>query len=256
MKKLNIRTLYKLTGIIAGLCIITMYSFPLYIGLLNLGNMFGMSFGALLILITICFEKIKILWKNKTGKKIISVILVLAILFFTAFGITLKSITDSSKYTATDEKVVLVLGCKVAGTKPSKALYTRTAQAGKYLQKHEDAVAILCGGQGPDEGISEAQCMFNILTEKFGIDKSRLHMEDTSTNTDENIRNSIKIMEKYGYSKDVAISTSSYHLKRASMIAKKYGLNASSIPANSDKYSIPTYFTREVFGVWWQTIKG
>lgn len=253
MKK-SIIFIFKALCIISGAALILMYSFPLYARILNIGNIFGMGLGALIIITTVFFDKLKKIWSSKAGKRFTALILAVIIIFFGAFGITLKAVCDSAQYTAKDERVVLVLGCRVNGTKPSKALYVRTKNAGDYLIEHKDAIAILCGGQGPDESISEAECMFNILTENMGIDASRLYLEDSSTSTDENIKNALKIIESNNMSKEVAISTSSYHLKRASMIAEKYGLTSSSIPARSDKYSIPTFFTREVFGVWWQTL--
>ena len=49
---------------------------------------------------------------------------------------------------------------------------------------------ILSGGQGANEEISEAKCMYQYLASK-GIDPHRLYQEDKSTSTRENILFSI-----------------------------------------------------------------
>ena len=51
-----------------------------------------------------------------------------------------------------------------------------------YLTEHPDVPVIVCGGQGPDESISEAQCMYEYLTKK-GIAAERITQEDRSTST-------------------------------------------------------------------------
>ena len=52
--------------------------------------------------------------------------------------------------------------------------------------------------------------MYNVLTES-GIDSSRLYMEDKSTNTTENIRNSMKIIEDNDLNTDITIVTDGFH---------------------------------------------
>lgn len=248
----------KLALFVLGLWILVLYSLPLLGRILNAGNIFGILLGALLIITSALFDRIVsivvILWRSKIWKIIISILCIFVIFFFSVFGITYKSIVDYAQYTATNETTVIVLGCKVDGDRPSLMLKWRCDVAAKYLLEHPDAVAILSGGQGSDENISEAECMYNLITEQ-GVSTDRLYVEDKSTSTNENIANSKKIIDDNNLSSDIAIATSDYHEKRASIIAKKNGLNASSIPAYGDKYSRTTFFTREVFGVWVQYLK-
>ena len=124
----------------------------------------------------------------------------------------------------------------------------RINSAYDYLTKNPKSVAILSGGQGRGESISEAQCMFNELTEK-GIEPNRLYLEDKSTNTFENISFSKNIIDKYGFSTEVAVATSNFHLKRATMIAEKQGLTAKRISAETSQFLIPTYYVRDTLGV-------
>ena len=80
---------------------------------------------------------------------------------------------------------VVVLGCRVRGTIPSKAMRQRLTAAEGFLRDHPDAVCILSGGQGEDEEIAEADCMYRELI-AAGIDPGRLYREDRSTSTREN----------------------------------------------------------------------
>ena len=85
---------------------------------------------------------------------------------------------------------IVVLGAKVNGTEPSISLSDRITAAYDYLTENPGVIAILSGGQGSDEGISEAECMFRKLT-AMGIDKNRLWLEDKATSTWENLNFSL-----------------------------------------------------------------
>ena len=89
----------------------------------------------------------------------------------------------------------VVLGCQVKSEKPSRILGERIDAACQYLQSHPAAVAVLSGGQGENEGISEAECMYRELVAR-GIEADRLYKEESSTNTPTNLRNSRAILEE------------------------------------------------------------
>ena len=76
-----------------------------------------------------------------------------------------------------DLDYIIVLGAHVAGTRLSKALLERTRRALRYLEENPETRAVLSGGQGQGEQISEAEAMYRYLTE-HGIDGSRLILED------------------------------------------------------------------------------
>lgn len=262
---LNLRNRYmivlQIVLTLAGLYIIRIYMPPLVsLGILNAGNLFGFAAGGGLALLGVFLNVIVNSVKRQLegGHRkptiiILTAVTALSVAFLVAFFGTLASIVSHSHETATDQTTVIVLGCQIRGSKPSGSLRARCTAAAKYLEEHPDAVCIASGGQGSDEDLSEGQCIYNLLTEK-GIDGSRIYIEDKSTNTDANIANSVKIIEENGLSKEVAIATNDYHEKRAEMICEKNGLTAYSIPARSTKWAKPTWFTREVFGVWAQLL--
>jgi len=75
---------------------------------------------------------------------------------------------------------LIVLGTTVEGTEPSPMLNDRIKAAAKYMEKHPDVIAVVTGGKADDKNISEAQCMYNGLTEA-GIASDRILMEDQAT---------------------------------------------------------------------------
>ena len=156
------------------------------------------------------------------------------------------------------EAYVVVLGAKVNGTSPSLSLSDRIDAAEQYLKTHPDAVAILSGGQGDDEDISEAQCMFEALTAR-DIDPNRLWLEDQATSTWENLKFSLDLIEERTGTrpKTIGLVSSEYHLFRAGLFAKDCGVTAVGIPAKTQWVSLRiNYFLREVAGVWHYLILG
>ena len=54
-----------------------------------------------------------------------------------------------------------MLGAGLKGDTPSLALERRLEKAAEYMNKNGNAIAIVSGGQGKGETISEAQAMEN-----------------------------------------------------------------------------------------------
>lgn len=151
-----------------------------------------------------------------------------------------------------EAEYLVVLGAKVRDDGPSVSLWDRINAAADYLKAHEDAIAIVSGGQGEDEPITEAQCMHDELV-KLGIDESRIWMEDKATSTDENMRFSLDLIEeKTGTRPEkLAILSSEYHLYRSSLMAKKLGIEFVGVPAKTSRLSqLVNHAMREVAGVW------
>lgn len=244
----------KIILILFGILIFLLYSLPLIRAKINIGNIFGMMTGILLLLSGIFCENIKTLCETKSYRIIFFALGISAIIFYTAFFITLLKIIICEKCAKPKGKTVTVLGCRVKGTVPTRALMSRCKAAYDYLIKNKNSVAVLSGGKGPDEDISEAECMYRILTEK-GIEKNRLYIENASTSTEENLKFSSVVIDKNNLSKEIIICTSEYHIFRALMIAKKAGINATGLPAHSMRILRIPAFTREVFGVWYLTLK-
>ena len=144
---------------------------------------------------------------------------------------------------------VILLGAEVNPSgKPTLILEGRISAAESYLKEHPEAKAVLTGGKGTNERISEARCMYNELV-SCGISADRLYIEDRATDTVENFRYSLSIIEKNGLSRNLAVVTDGFHQFRAGVIARKQGAGESlgCVSAETRWEFIPTYIVREWF---------
>jgi uncharacterized SAM-binding protein YcdF (DUF218 family) len=143
-----------------------------------------------------------------------------------------------------DLQWVVVLGAQVkADGTPSNVLRYRLDAACDYLKGHPGSMAIVSGGQGLNEPISEASCMATYLRER-GIDPGRIQLEDESRTTVENLRFCSRILREQGFDPAtvrVGIVTNDFHLYRACRIARRQGLaGAVGIGAYSTPSTCPT----------------
>lgn len=225
---------------------------PFLKAIINLGNLTGMGISLLLIAYGRFFTKINniiiVFWKKPMGKIVLSIsgILCILILLLTTI-ITICLISAALKKPQKNTNAI-VLGCAVHGTKPSLMLERRLKAALSYLEENPSANAVLSGGKGPGEAITEAQCMFEYLTE-HGISETRLYLEDQSENTAQNIQYSKEILQTFQTETEIAIITNEFHQYRASILAKNAGLTPYSINGKTLLHLLPTYYIRELYAV-------
>ena len=195
----------------------------------------------------------------KKSKAVIRVFTILLVLLLIAVGITEVFIIHASFGAAeTPCGYLLVLGAKVNPYGPSLTLRNRINAAYGYLTAHPDSIAILSGGQGPDEPMTEALCMYNELV-AMGIAPERLWMEDQSTNTWENMKFSRTMLEKNTGSvpDKIALVSSEFHLFRAQLFARQFGFDPVGVPASTTLPVLKVnYFLREAVAVWYYLISG
>ncbi|MBR6257560.1 MAG: YdcF family protein [Lachnospiraceae bacterium] len=143
---------------------------------------------------------------------------------------------------------VIVLGAGLKGDEPTNTLRARIIKGAEYMKANPDTVLIASGGQGADELISEAECIRRQLTGVYGIDDSRILLEDRSTSTIENLKYSMEIIGDPHAS--TGIITNSFHEYRAMCIAQNAGYkNVSKVPATTLLPVGIHYVVREFFGV-------
>lgn len=146
---------------------------------------------------------------------LLAVILVLALGFVVLLGLVLTGARDS---VTGQPQVMVILGCKVESWGPSVLLQDRLDKALDYLEDHPDLTIVVSGGQGPDEHQSEAQCMFDYLTD-HGVDGDQILLEDRSHNTWENIRFTQELLEQEGVdASQVVVVSNGFHLTRVRML--------------------------------------
>ena len=142
---------------------------------------------------------------------------------------------------------IIVLGAQMKSNGPSRVLKMRLDKAYNYLMENPDTVAIVSGGQGADEHVSEAQGMYDYLVGK-GIAAERILLEGQSRNTSQNIDFSSAFLDKERDS--VGIVTNNFHIFRATHIAKKNGYShVCGIAAPSELLMQGNNMLREFMGV-------
>lgn len=147
---------------------------------------------------------------------------------------------------------VLVLGAGLHGKTPSLILSSRLQKAYQFLQKNPNTTAVLCGGRGPNETITEAEAMKQYLISK-GIPANRLILENRSRSTDQNIKFAGQILDRLEgpIHHRVVIITNDFHLYRAKKLALDYKMIPSGISVPTPDYYFLkyNYFLREYFSV-------
>ena len=172
-------------------------------------------------------EKVKKKMKISLAAIIIITLIYISTLQFNMYRYANQEQDDTIEY-------IIVLGARVKGETPSLSLKYRIDAAAEFLLDHPECVAILSGGQGEGEDISEAEAIKRGL-EEYDISSTRLILEDASTNTKENIAFSKKLIPDH--LKSGAVVTNDYHLYRTIKIAKKQDLNLIGIPAKTPAIS-------------------
>ena len=145
-----------------------------------------------------------------------------------------------------DVEYIIVLGAHVDGTRLTLALLERTRRALQYLEEHPETKAVLSGGQGEGELITEAKAMYHYLTEN-GIAPERLFLEERSVSTAENLRFSRELI---GANHSVGVVTNNFHVFRGTAIARKCGFReAYPIPSRYSSWRLLIYIPREILAI-------
>ncbi len=224
------------------------FSYGCSVMMLNSGTIFFTIWFLLgVFLLLIAFLTYKNLF-SKIPKYILFPVCILLCIGFGIYIYTQVLVIKGFNYESKkDLDYILVLGAQVRENGPSAVLQYRLDAAIEYLNDNPNTLVIVTGGQGANEPTTEAEGMKKYLIKK-GIDDKRILIEDQSTNTIENIKNSMKLYNLQD--KSVGIVTSNYHLYRAVQIGKKQGLNnVYGIKAYSTPYYLLHNALRECFGI-------
>lgn len=249
MKKRILRIALIAIGVLGLIWLLT----PFVVGrIMNLGNGTGavvmaliMAYGAFMPKIN---QVIKKMHATKFGEVILTGILIIVVAVISLAGAETAFMIKAATAKPSENATVMVLGCRAYGSRPSIMLASRLDAAYEYLTEHPDAICIVSGGQGPDESMPEAECMYLYLTEK-GIAPERIYQENRSTSTRENLLFSQEIIEAEGLNPEIAIVTNEYHEYRAGMVADALEMEHSAVPARTPLWLFPTYYIRELYGI-------
>ncbi len=227
----------------------------------SLGTLSGFCASVLIMVYTLWFNSINNLLLNIRRKNMITKSILTAafaaVLLGIAYVVTATSLMISFSHRqapASDRPpVVVVLGCQVIGDQPCTLLSERIDTAYEYLCEHPESPCIVSGGQGSDEEMSEAECMYKELVNK-GISPDRIYKEDRSTSTRENLQFSKEIMDKENLGDTIVLVTNSWHELRAGMIARDLDISFGTEGAPTPPWRLPSNYMRELFGIMYQFV--
>lgn len=169
---------------------------------------------------------------------------------------------------------IIIHGAGLDGPRPTPLLAGRIDKALELWKKqHQHGKFVVSGGQGADEVVSEAQAMRDYLLEK-DVPADAILMEDKSTTTWENLKNSLAVIRAdrvSAASGDVAASgatdaasdgtatanddfttavvTSDFHVFRCAEYAHNLGIKADGIGSHTKGWYWPTAFIREFIAI-------
>lgn len=151
---------------------------------------------------------------------------------------------------------IIALGSGLIGDKVPPLLASRIDKAVQLYYKYTakrgaPPVLVMSGGQGSDELVAEATAMRDYILANYDIPASHILIEDQSVNTAQNMQFSKKIIEQHseGRAYRSVFVTNEFHLFRASIYARKAGLDAQGVGSRTAFYYVPNAFTREFIGL-------
>ncbi|MBH0348331.1 YdcF family protein [Bacillus pacificus] len=153
-----------------------------------------------------------------------------------------------------NQDFIIVLGSGLINDKVPPLLASRIHKAIDFYWKqaavNTPPTIIFSGGQGPDEGLPEAEAMQKYAVEK-GIPLEHTVQENRSVNTYQNMLFSKEIMDslkpegKY----NSIFTTNNFHLFRAGIYARQAGLNSQGIGSKTAFYYWPNAMIREYVAI-------
>lgn len=247
-----IKVLRFVGGVIA-LILLGLFLAPCFFSrVLNIGNLTGIVLSVLLLVYMIgmpwIHRGIAHLWTKRCWRIPLTIVGGFAALCAALAVVETLLIVGSCMKEPMGDATAVVLGCRVYGDHPSLSLANRLEAAYEYLTENPEADCIVTGGQGPDETMSEAECMYLWLVDK-GIEPSRIYKEDRATSTEENIAFSKEIIEEEGLFPKIAVITSEYHTYRAGRIAGKNDMTWGAYPGHTEWWLLPTFYVRELYAI-------
>lgn len=127
---------------------------------------------------------------------------------------------------AVDSSAAVVLGAAQYNGTPSPVLRGRLDHAAELYLRDEVEIIVVTGGGQQTDTTTEAKAAYDYLRSTIGIADERIRLEVDGTSTFEQLAAVARFLESEGIT-DVVLVTDPYHARRAQLIAREVGLEAS-----------------------------
>jgi uncharacterized SAM-binding protein YcdF (DUF218 family) len=143
---------------------------------------------------------------------------------------------------------VVLLGGSTVGKVPPRVhvetnhAFNRILKAVRVYRDSGSPRLVLTGGivdYITDEKVPEADAMFELLNQMFGIDTAGVIIENRSKNTRQNAVYTKQAMEDAGLGSDIILVTSAYHMPRSAAVFRKAGFSVTPAPTGYYKNDFP-----------------
>lgn len=142
-----------------------------------------------------------------------------------------------------DAALVLGLALEADGS-PQPSLVARVDRAAALYRARVVRRVVVSGGV-PRAGLREADVMRALLRRRAVPDEA-IVVEPYARSTEENFACAAPILESLG-ARDVLLVTEPWHMTRAMLLGRRYGLTLRQAPAKSDAWQAPAERTRRLF---------
>ena len=153
----------------------------------------------------------------------------LYILYFILFY-GLLIIVSSIDFNNGNADYMILFGSGLKQNKETFTMIKRVNRASLYLLRNPDCKVICTGGITGNNTISEAEIMSKLLKDRH-IEDKRMILENKATDTLENIKYSLDLIEK---DKKIVLCSSDYHILRCKLLALRHGVKTHSIFSQSN----------------------
>ncbi|MEB3753379.1 YdcF family protein [Acinetobacter sp. MD2(2019)] len=213
------------------LCIDSLYL--LMLGKIHIGIVLPLFLGSVLICIGLKWSSLHLFLQQHHKTKTLVCIgcgLFAVWLISLAYFATILHAQSNNQTTAPNVRAIIVLGSGTIHGKPTPTLALRLDRAAELAMQQPKTLLVLSGGLDFAAKQTEAAIMAKYLHEYYpSIALNRMILEDKSTSTELNLKNSALLLQQQQIEKTmpIAIVTSDFHTLRAHAIAQKQGYTQS-----------------------------
>lgn len=160
----------------------------------------------------------------------------------------------SFEYYESTSDVAIVLGAGTNNGKLSPVFKERINHGILLYNKEIVNKIIFTGGYGKGQKLSDSQVAKNYAL-RNGIPENDIIIEEKSSYTIENLKQSKQIMDSLGYSKALLVSDP-MHMKRAMKLAMYYEIDCNPSPTQTTRYkSVKTKLSQLIYETFYFTIR-